>query len=381
MDIERKVKQVKKSKQIKITGTKGQGFILPGKSEEEKMIQKEIYLGGKKRRFPAWVLPLFLSLLAILLILWLLPKIFASPEENNADTSSALTGKRADSKLQIGQTVLVSVGEMPLYKEADERSIRLSTAFFAEKMTILDTADRGFFKVELADGFVAWAKDEYLSADLSIFDRDGLKGKAMVLNPYKRVMSHARDGYALFNAPMGTILFADYVGQDVLRLRLPDDVSAWVSTGGLKLFSGDFVPDESSASLFASSAMNFHRSPYLPGGISKNGADLAGAIYISARVNGLALPRDLASQAEAGVEVETITDINTGLIRPNLLETGDVLFFHSEEDKNNISHAAIILEEGQALTRLVNDSVLSIRNLNKEEELLARLVTVRRYFP
>ena len=355
---------------------------------QDSLLHKSIYVGGRKRKLPAWLPPLGLTIITLLIILWLLPRLLADPAREEAEepvaSQTALQDQDATQPapvFQRGDRALVRVGECPLFDQAQVKAQRISSALFNEQVEVLEVKNN-WVRARLADGLEAWLDGQNLTKDATMWEKTARDRKAMVLAPYKRIMSHAINGYPILQAPMGTLLYPDHQVGDVLSLPLSDGQTGWTNKNDLIfLTSGDLppVPDKANA-LFVSSAMNFYQATYIPGGMSKEGADMAGAIYIAARVNGLALPRDLAAQAKLGREVETIKDVTTGLIRPQLLEPGDVAFFHAPDDTRKITQAAILLEEGQALCRLDNDSTLNIRDLSRQEDLLSRLVTVRRYF-
>lgn len=349
--------------------------------KKQDIVLKKVYVEGG-RRLPAWFFPLVSSLILLFVILWLLPKVFA-PELAEPPAEEVTVPEIPARALQVGDNAVSRFGELPLYDSPEPSRQRVSSALFGESMTIVAINERSdFFEVQLADGFTGWCKAKDLAIDAPTKNHQGIRAEAQVLNPYKQVMSHTVDGYPLLTAPMGTILPVDYLAEQVLRVRLPGDQVGWVSRSGLQILDADNMnlPQGEGAALFATSAMNFYRTPFVPGGMSKQGADMAGVIFIAARVNGLDLPRDLTSQAQAGEEVELILDVETGLARPNMMQSGDVLFFHTEGDPETIGQAALIIEEGQALTNLVNDSIISIRDLNHSPELMRRLVTARRYF-
>lgn len=351
--------------------------------DKDQFFNKQIYIHNKAER-PPWLIPLLASLLCLLLILFILPRLFIQPVEVPESTETELEEQAELETMALSGRLLIKGAACPLYAEPQRKALRTSTALYGEEATVIEEGPSGWVKIELAeDGYQAWCELSYLSTNLEAVDPDKALGRAVVFGPSSRVMSHTKNGYLLFRAPMGSTLYYDYRSEQVIRLRLPQGQAGWISNNGVRLFEPkEALPiPERAAGLFASSAMNFYRSPYVPGAMSKEGADMAGVIFISARINGLNVPRDLERQAEAGQAVTTVKDPATGQIRVNLLQTGDILFFHDGQDKRKIDRAAIILEEGQALTCLVNDSSLNLRDLNRESELLSRLVTVRRYFP
>lgn len=352
------------------------------KSDAGDFTGKSVFLREKKRRIPPWLLPLVFTLAILFLILWLIPGLLTPREEDEKPSESTQAGVVEEKVFKVNDELLVNAGDCPIYDGESLSSLRLSSALYGERLTVLETG-RQRARVRFSDGFTGWVDVSKLSSDLSALESQNIRHKALVIAPEKRVMSHTISGDILMTVPMGTILYADYSAAEVLRLILPDGQYGWISNEGVQMFAPHENPavPANAVKLFVSTVMNFYGSRNIPGGVSRNGADMAGVIYISAKVNGLTLPRSLEEQAQQGEFAEIIRDIATGLPRTSLMEPGDVLFFHDGQDKNRVAFAAILLEKSQALTCLTNDSSLVIRDLEKEEDLLRRLVTVRRYFP
>lgn len=351
---------------------------------------KQIYLNKPARRLPPWLLPLGLTALLVLLIFVLLPALLRT--ESDSSKASEEAGMEADARLeqqaahkhiQAGEWVMAAVGELPIYDGADRNAVRISGALFGEKMEVLGLAGDSRLKIRLEGLGEGYVSRSGVSTDLGTIRKSGLKGRALVLSPLKRIMSHGIAGSLLMEAPMGSLLYADAQVEKVLRLRLPDGKEGWMNTDGIQLLApGEAIPVPAKATeLFVSSAMNFYGSRIIPGGLSKNGADMAGVIFISARVNGLDLPRTLEAQSRVGQEVDIIRDVSTNLARPSLFRAGDVLFFHSGEEADKITSAAMIIDKSRALTALNNSSEIRIVDLDDQPELLSRLSSARRYFP
>ena len=78
-------------------------------------------------------------------------------------------------------------------------------------------------------------------------------------------------------------------------------------------------------------ARGFLGSPYLWGGLGRDGIDCSGLVHVSFRAVGLRVPRDAADQAAAAVAIDHP--------RP-----GDLWFFGSLEEK--VSHVGFVTEVG-----------------------------------
>lgn len=344
-------------------------------------MKKKIYIKKPPRGYLVWLLPLLLLIASLLLLLWLLPRSQApAGRESEREEDSALTDEASPGDFAAGERLYVRRGECALYERSDSDAQRLASALYGETVEVLQTRQNGRIKGRLEDGTEGWMPVSDLGR---LRAPEGETRPFLVLVTGKRVMTHAMSGRLLFRAPMGSILDADYVSDDVCRIRLRDGEEGWISPDGVQqLEDGESIPEpEDAKRLFPSSAMNFYGSRVVPGGMTQEGADMAGLIYIAARVNGLKVPRDLQGQSAFGQPVEVIVDAATGLARPSLFEPGDILFFHDGYDQKKVAFAAVMLERGQALCRLTNDATITIRKLENEPELMRRLMLVRRYFP
>ncbi len=97
----------------------------------------------------------------------------------------------------------------------------------------LTAADQVYLKVRLEEGLEGYMRRDHLSADKSSLLPENKIAKILVRIPAKRVMSHARLGSLLVEAPMGAIFYADYQNGDLLRVCLPDGETGWINSSGV----------------------------------------------------------------------------------------------------------------------------------------------------
>lgn len=323
-----------------------------------------------------------------------------APQSGSEERDNQITTKQREvsevptyASWKVGDRLVIKTGELPLYDQSGSKGHRWTTALFGEKAEILKTQLEDQIpqvQIRLEDGSVGWADVSGLSQDTNFTEESERISYLLVLSPTKRIMSHAISGTTLFKAPMGSVLTADYQSAEIYRLILPEGQVGWINSSGIEVLGESFsarrhppqIPKPPLAHrLFVSSVLNYDGACVIPGGISYDGADMAGALYISARVNGLDLPRSLSLQAEQGEKVIPIRDPETGLVDLTQLLPGDVLFFSDPSDPQKVIQAAVLLEESRALTQLANDSTLKVRALENQTELLSRLLVIRRFFP
>ena len=112
------------------------------------------------------------------------------------------------------------------------------------------------------------------------------------------------------------------------------------------------APAPSLGAQIAATAMKYLGAPYAWGGTSPSGFDCSGFVYFVAnQVTGGGFPRDMASQAAAGVQVD-----------PSDLQPGD-LVFQQNTYQWGLSHAGIYLGNGQFISAENPGTGVAIANL------------------
>ena len=149
---------------------------------------------------------------------------------------------------------------------------------------------------------------------------------------------------------------------------LPDGRAGRVMRGAVRRFA-EVVAEARATPPEEWAARHFLGAPYQWGGVTPWGVDCSGLVQTTFAARGIALPRDAARQAAAGVE-----------IAPVALRAGDLLFFQSEFG-TGITHVAIAAT-GESLVHsaLACGGVVreSWRPGTRAAGLRERLVMVRR---
>ncbi len=373
-----------KTSQERITIRRGPGYV-PGLLEpaEETHRKKPIYVGARKRRVPPWAVAIAVFVTLMLGLFLIVPKVVEQDRIHPTVVAPTVTGPTEPVEPTGQLTAVVKVSFAPLFASTELRAARVAELLLNEPVTMLDTSHRKMIKVRTSDGTVGFVSRDQLSADVESISASGTVMKLVIRTPFKRVMTHARSGSLLVEAPMGAILYADYRKGDLLRVKLPDDQVGWVNAAGLMLLEPheEITPDQFHEQ-FSSALMAFYNRPLVPGGVTTQGISPEGAIFIAARLNGVELPRTLDMLARKGENVALKTDAE-GNKDLNALSVGDLLFFHRLSDPAELESVAVRVDDDQLLVAFPNRQTLQLIDIESKQaqQLALRVTAVRRLQP
>ncbi|MBP6136999.1 MAG: C40 family peptidase [Clostridiaceae bacterium] len=373
-----------KTSQERITIRRGPGYV-PGLLEpaEETHRKKPIYVGARKRRVPPWAVAIAVFVTLMLGLFLIVPKVVEQDRIHPTVVAPTVTGPTEPVEPTGQLTAVVKVSFAPLFASTELRAARVAELLLNEPVTMLDTSHRKMIKVRTSDGTVGFVSRDQLSADVESISASGAVMKLVIRTPFKRVMTHARSGSLLVEAPMGAILYADYRKGDLLRVKLPDDQVGWVNAAGLMLLEPheEITPDQFYEQ-FSSALMAFYNRPLVPGGVTTQGISPEGAIFIAARLNGVELPRTLDMLARKGENVALKTDAE-GNKDLKALSVGDLLFFHRLSDPAELESVAVRVDDDQLLVAFPNRQTLQLIDIESKQaqQLALRVTAVRRLQP
>ncbi|MDO5733928.1 MAG: hypothetical protein Q4P08_02165 [Eubacteriales bacterium] len=334
----------------------------------------------QKRRIPAWIIALVAIVVIAAFVIFWAPRIFHArlkPEIRQEE-------RRRGALIYTENTAVVRVPQTAVYPLADNTRERLCSLIFNEPVEVLDKSLGKYWLVKLPEGLEGYVASVDLDTDTEAIEPELAYYKAVVLAREKRLYSHARRGELKAVVPLGTVLFADYRSQELLRVKLAGGDNAWVSTEDLLILEPDqkiTVPEAEQVSRFLSSLMAFYGAPRLPAQMTINGTDMAGAVSIAARLNGLELPRTIEAQARVGERVELARDQESGLVNLNDLKAGDLIYFAHPESPDKVFDLACVMEDSLVLMNQVNSSTIGIWDLANDEERHKQIAFVIRHFP
>jgi cell wall-associated NlpC family hydrolase len=216
-----------------------------------------------------------------------------------------------------------------VFIEPDIKSERVTQALYNQPVRILE--ERGAWtKVAVVDGSKGWLRSKAIDRKKnSIFDGDF--SRRLVVTSKDKIISAYRDGgMTMKNVTMGTELYSFNEDGDSYEVYLPGNKTGWLKGSGMiNLDVNEEIP-LTGAGDFVSTALKFKGTCYLLRGMSSQGIDSAGLVYICARINGVQLPRTLEGQLYAGSEIKL-----------EEAGEGDLVFIAPKGDRKSISSVGI----------------------------------------
>ncbi|NLA95847.1 MAG: SH3 domain-containing protein [Clostridiaceae bacterium] len=359
--------------------------LEPEPLSKKKKRSKPVFLISRKRRVPSWLIAILVFTLLMAGLFFIVPQISERSFEFDITPPVEETLPDGwDHYLHDEDTAVVSVAAAPVFSEPDATSTRVAEALLNEHVTMLDAGGRAFIQVRLDDGVTGYVRRSHLVADTDSISPEGSVARIIVRVQFKRVMSHARSGSLVVEAPMGTVLYADYRNGDLLRVKLPGLKTGWINATGVMLVSplAALVPEDNIQQLLVVTMMAFHNSPVMPGGLTARGISLEGALHVAGLLNGLSLSRDRYVLFEQGRPVE-LEENGEGVPDLKSMEEGDIIFFHSKTGQDTLASLAMRVADAQLLIDLAGKPTLRLIAIDSTEalELAGRVAGVRRYAP
>ncbi len=344
--------------------------------DEDTNIKRTAKRGPSQFILPAVIFVCILALLFWILPVWL-PKLIKSPEIAMYIAPQEVKIYTSESDRMVIRYVT------SLMQEPDVRSERITQLLFNEPVQLLSQSPTdGYVLIRTLDGLEGFVPEKDLSAVMDSIEPDKHLYKLVVSDVSKNIMSHASNGTLEIEVMMNTVLFSDRKGDGVYHIALPDGKDGWVSSSGV-IELGVYAPVEKvGVRYFVSSVLSFVNVTHLSGGITKRGLSVPGLAYVSASVNGVALPRVMADQMTAGEAVTLKYDEITGELLVDSIMPGDLVFFrHPLEEGTGVPYEmGICTETGTLIMISKSKTTLRLTSFSDNLKLQDRIIAVRRIF-
>ena len=263
---------------------------------------KQANLGGvKKRKIVSLAIAIAAFILLIVGVFYILPRVL--PDLFKGTNIELFVEPVINLEFEDESYRVVKESTIALMTEPDPASARIAEVLYNEPVKYVSPAKDGYCKIETADGISGFVKESSLVKDKNSIEPDLHQYKLIVSDPSKNVMTHASNGTLIKKVMMNTVLYADIKREGVYQVALPGGDSGWIGSSGVIELSTRGDTEEVSSRYFVSSVLTFVNARYIENGMSIDGASINGAVYVSAEINGIDIPRTMEGQAQAGIEV------------------------------------------------------------------------------
>lgn len=279
--------------------------------------------------------------------------------------SEAIINERYKDKAVTIDTVV------DIFKEADINSERITQCLFNQLVTVIEERD-GWAKVKTADGSIGWLRSKFIDRDCTSVKKELYTERIVITGKKKTVYTNYGGGATLKDVSMGTEFFVKSKKKNYYEVAIPGNLTGWIESKNTIQIAADASIPTTSSDDFATTVEKFRETQYLMGGTSAwQGVDGSGVVYISAKINGVELPRSTLEQFEFIKDSpESLEDI----------KRGDLLFFSTNEHLEDISDIGVyvgndhFIYANKSKGRIDRDSIHS-------DYFIKRIKGIRRIFP
>lgn len=343
--------------------------------------KKDLYVSKRPSGMPAWLVPLLVFVLIVVIVFWVAPAIVERLQAGRLeDQEPAVTTipTKYDETTRVVSKPVADVFDRPDLKAKRVTQVLLNEPVYVQNQR----CPSGYVAVRLQDGVAGYMMTSDLISDCSSIEPAAYPYKAIVISAQKRVMSHAKRGTLLAEVMMGTELYIDYRGTGVSRVVLPGGEKGWISDDGVVILPSTekIKPPYQPRQAFCSTALSFLQATVLENGQTVRGISTVGIVHLSASINGLEVPRTLDGLLQTGQPVPLFYDESTGLLDLSNLLPGDLLFLSDPNNPEKAADVAIYADIGQIIYAKPSQTSIRLMNLNENEDILKRILVVRRLF-
>ena len=243
-------------------------------------------------------------------------------------------------------TGTVTGSSVRVREEASTSSATLDTVSKGGKVSVLEDAQNGWYKVQVGD------QVGYLSAEyLDVAEGEVLDDTASAAEAEETETLYGLVNTSVLNVRCGASTDYDRVGKlsGGTVVTILGESGDWyqISTDSLTGYvSGEYLTVVDAAALeelsakgaqLVSLAMQYLGVPYVYGGASPSGFDCSGFVYYLCKSLGVSVPRTATSQWKGGYDKVSRSE----------LQPGDLVFFSSYAGGSSIGHVGIYIGNDQ----------------------------------
>ncbi len=262
---------------------------------------------------------------------------------------------------------VVTEGVVDMFDKPDILGIRLTQVLYNQVVKVVKE-ESSWTNIKLLDGSSGWVKSKYISRSTDSVTDGGIKNKIIVTAKTIDIYTGANNAVNFKKVVLGTELYSTgktKTGYDVL---LPGNKRGWVEEGGvIAVPIEDNTIPKTSKDEFIQTIKKFEGTIFIMGGISRWGVDSSGLAYISSKINGVDIPRDIIEMSKTGTKVDLEN-----------IQPGDLIFFSTDSLKKDVYDVGVYLGDNQFVHSSASRGV--INETLEDSYFKDRIFTLRRIF-
>jgi gamma-D-glutamyl-L-lysine dipeptidyl-peptidase len=297
----------------------------------------------------------------------------SATNEKSVAVAALTQSEKAETPVKVGgilmdeKAAVIADSIVDIFSEPDIRSERITQALYNQPVSILDEKS-GWARVAVVDGSRGWVRTKFLDRNItSIYGRES-NHRIVVTSKEKSIFSSPSGGYTVKDVVMGTELlsFNDY--SDAYEVYLPGNRTGWLRGSGIMHIEINGRIPVTKKEDFVATALKFKGTSYLLNGLSSMGMDSSGLVYISGRINGLDLSRNIGGQHLSGSSISM-----------EEAREGDLVFFAPGGDTKAPACVGICIGNGSYIYAGRLAGYVLISSLN-EANAEGQIIAIRRIF-
>jgi hypothetical protein len=264
---------------------------------------------------------------------------------------------------------VITASVADIFSSPDIKSERVTQALYNQPVSVIQN-ENGWAKVKTVDGSTGWIKSKFLDGDIASISGRTYTHRIIVTSREKIILSGPSGGSTLINAPMGAEFYAFNDYDDAYEVFLPGNKTGWLKGSGLIHIGLEEMIPVTNPDDFAATALRLKGTSYLLNGLSSMGIDAPGLVYVSARINGIDLPKTIEGQLASGTEI-SVEDT----------KAGDLVFLSGtgENESSVVSCVGICTGGGSYLYAGRKIGYVAVGDINRENQD-GKVVAARRIF-
>lgn len=283
-------------------------------------------------------------------------------------SSASSDADRVDGIPMDGRAAVVADTIVDVFSDSDIQSDRVTQALYNQPVSILEEKN-GWSRVAVVDGSRGWVRSKFLDKNTGSVYGHLTDHKIVVTSKEKSIYSSPSSGYTIKEALMGSEFLTFNNQGDAYEVYLPGNKTGWIEGSGIIHVKLDTDVPVTRKEDFVATALKFKGASFLLNGVSSMGIDASGLVYISARINGVDLPRNIEGQYLAGDSID-----------PSDAGVGDLVFLCPPDAEKQVpASVGICIGNGSYIYADRTKGYVDLCGLD-EENPEGQIIAVRRIF-